>query len=108
MSEQPKPCPFCGHVGLEFGDGSTYRWGIAYCGACAATCGEVRREYPDTGKWHAEAIKEWNTRAPLPDELRRFLDAAAGEGFELDGVDAGDLFLKLFPDAFKASVQSPA
>jgi len=64
VSQDLKPCPFCGHVGLEFGDGSSYRWGIAYCGQCGATCGEVRRRYPDDGKWHAEAIKEWNTRAP--------------------------------------------
>jgi hypothetical protein len=33
-------------------------------------------------------------------KLRKFLDSAAGEGFELDGVDAGELYLELFPDAF--------
>ena len=58
-----EPCPFCGHVGLDFTDGSTYRWGEASCSGCGATCGEVRREYPDEGKWHEDAIKEWNTRA---------------------------------------------
>jgi len=61
-----KPCPFCGHVGLHFIDGSTYRWGLASCGACGATAGEVRRNYPDDGNWHAEAIREWNTRAQAP------------------------------------------
>jgi hypothetical protein len=59
------PCPFCGHVGLSFGDGSTCRWGIASCEGCGATCGETRREYPDKGEWHDEAIKAWNTRALL-------------------------------------------
>jgi hypothetical protein len=58
-----EPCPFCGHVGLDFSEGSTYRWGEACCSGCGATCGEVRREYPDKGEWHQEAIKEWNTRA---------------------------------------------
>lgn len=64
MTEEIKPCPFCGHVGLHFEDGSTYRWGIASCGACGATGGEVRRNYPDDGKWHADAIREWNRREP--------------------------------------------
>lgn len=63
MTNEIKPCPFCGHAGLEFGDGSTYRWGLASCGGRGATAGEVRRSYPDDGKWHTEAIKEWNTRA---------------------------------------------
>lgn len=65
MTEQlkPLPCPFCGHIGLQFESGSTYRWGIASCDGCGATCGEVRRNYPDDGKWHAEAITEWNRRA---------------------------------------------
>jgi hypothetical protein len=58
-----EPCPFCGHIGLDFSDGSTYRWGEASCSGCGATCGEVRRKYPDKGEWHQEAIKEWNTRA---------------------------------------------
>jgi hypothetical protein len=61
---QPLPCPFCGHIGLDFLDGETYRWGVASCGGCGASCGDVRREYPDQGEWHAEAIAEWNRRSP--------------------------------------------
>ena len=63
---QPLPCPFCGHIGLDFSDGNTYRWGIASCGGCGASCGEIRREYPDEGKWHSEAIAEWNRRTTPP------------------------------------------
>lgn len=63
-SEQPLPCPFCGHIGLDFADGETYRWGVASCGGCGASCGDVRREYPDKGEWHTEAIAEWNKRLP--------------------------------------------
>ena len=61
---QPLPCPFCGHIGLDFADGETYRWGVASCGGCGASCGDVRREYPDKGEWHTEAIAEWNRRSP--------------------------------------------
>ena len=58
-----EPCPFCGHIGLDFSDGSTYRWGEASCSGCGATCAEVRTEYPEKGEWNQEAIKEWNNRA---------------------------------------------
>ena len=64
VAGQPLPCPFCGHIGLDFADGETYRWGVASCGGCGASCGDVRREYPDKGEWHTEAIAEWNKRSP--------------------------------------------
>lgn len=59
------PCPFCGAAGqLDFQDGSTHRWGVAYCAECGASAGETRREYPDVGEWHAKAVAQWNTRTP--------------------------------------------
>ena len=64
VAGQPLPCPFCGHIGLDFSDGETYRWGVASCSGCGASCGEVRREYPDKSEWHTEAIAEWNRRSP--------------------------------------------
>ena len=62
MREAIKPCPWCGATELAFRDGSTYRWGVAECSACGASAGETRREYPDTGAWHADAIAAWNRR----------------------------------------------
>jgi len=65
------PCPFCGHAGpLDFQDGSTHRWGVASCASCGASAGETRREYPDTGDWHAKAIAQWNTRTPQPTQAQ--------------------------------------
>ena len=66
VAGKPLPCPFCGHKGLDFDEGSTYRWGVASCSGCGASCGEIRREYPDQGQWHTEAIAEWNRRTPQP------------------------------------------
>ena len=67
----PLPCPFCGHVGVNVHEASTFRWLVAECNNCGAQCGEVRR---DTRKISTEAenkeiaITEWNTRfnAKLP------------------------------------------
>lgn len=64
---EPLPCPFCGaNEGLTMADGSTHRWGIAYCNGCGASAGEVRRAYPDDGEWYEEAIQQWNQRATPP------------------------------------------
>ena len=67
-----KPCPFCGHVGLEFREGSTFRWILPECGGCGATRGEVRVQTLGSGtqeQWKERAIQdaitEWNTRAEI-------------------------------------------
>jgi len=64
-----KPCPFCGYVGLDFSEGSTFRWLRAECGGCGATCGEVRVQTLGDGTkdgWmhqaQQDAIAAWNTR----------------------------------------------
>lgn len=41
-------------------------------------------------------------------DLYRFLDAAAGEGLICGDVDAGDLFIRLFPGEYKAASAEPA
>lgn len=69
------PCPFCGHVGLEFREGSTFRWLIADCGGgCGCSLGETRIQTRGEGtkeEWMARAqsnaIEVWNTRKPAPD-----------------------------------------
>ena len=68
------PCPFCGHVGLDFNEGSTFRWLSADCTKCGATCGEVRIQTLGEGtkeEWVAQAqrdaIEVWNTRKTAPD-----------------------------------------
>jgi len=65
------PCPFCGHIGLDFSEGSTFRWMLADCGKCGATAGETRVRTVGEGthaQWWEEAkpvaIGQWNTRAP--------------------------------------------
>jgi Lar family restriction alleviation protein len=57
------PCPFCGHVGLDFNEeGSTFRWAYADCAGCGASTGEVRKH----ADWRQDAIAAWNTRAAAP------------------------------------------
>jgi hypothetical protein len=69
MTLQPKPCPFCGHVGVDIVEGSTFRWRKAVCQKCDASTGEIRRQTLGDGgntAWERTAevdcIKEWNTR----------------------------------------------
>ena len=70
--EALKPCPFCGHVGLHFSDGSTFRWLDYSCAGCGIGS-EVRMQTLGDGtkeQWRAQAeqdaIKEWNTRSAPP------------------------------------------
>lgn len=39
--------------------------------------------------------------------LHRFLDAAAGEGLVLGGVDAADLYIEQFPEIYAAKIAIP-
>lgn len=65
-----KPCPFCGHVGLDFREGSTFRWLDSSCAGCGASTGETRIQTLGQGtkeEWMADAkrdaIAAWNRRA---------------------------------------------
>ena len=42
--------------------------------------------------------------APEATDLHTFLNAAAGEGLVLDGIDAGDLYQAVFPERYAATV----
>ena len=64
------PCPFCGHVGLSFSDGSTCRWLAYACEACGMgsevhLCTLGACEMADWGRLKAErdAVAAWNRRA---------------------------------------------
>ena len=71
---EPLPCPFCGHTGLDFREGTTFRWIVAECGGCGVTCGETRIQTLGEGtkdEWmqqaQQDAIEVWNTRkGPTP------------------------------------------
>jgi hypothetical protein len=71
LRDAPLPCPFCGHVGLDFQEGSTFRWLEYSCGGCGVT-NETRVQTLGEGtpaEWREQAerdaIKQWNTRAAL-------------------------------------------
>lgn len=64
-----KPCPFCGHVGLDFTEGSTFRWLAYSCSGCGIGS-ETRMQTLGNGtkdEWRAaaerDAVAAWNTRA---------------------------------------------
>ena len=71
MSEllEAKPCPFCGEKCITIHEGSTFRWMVAECNNCGATCGEVRVQTMGSGlpaQWEIQAehdaVEEWNKR----------------------------------------------
>jgi hypothetical protein len=61
-------CPFCDDVVTKdhcaLVDGG-YKYGSILCG-CGARGPDVRTGYKSAEHWGADAIKEWNTRAPTP------------------------------------------
>ena len=72
LKRELKPCPFCGETGLDFDEGSTFRWLLPSCKGCGATCGEVRVQTMGEGtpgEWRAaaeaDAIDAWNRRSAL-------------------------------------------
>lgn len=79
----PGPCPFCGHVGLDFAEGSTFRWIVASCEGCGASLAETRIQTLGEGtkdEWMAEAkadaIAAWNRRSdPLVERVKELEEA---------------------------------
>ncbi len=70
MSEQLKPCPFCGCHSVDVYEGTSFRWRYAMCNDCGARSGEVRVQTLGEGtpeQWDAQgrsdAIAAWNTRS---------------------------------------------
>ena len=108
MSDDLKPCPFCGekYVTTEFDRGQGDKWGYASCDVCAACGPEVRTNYdrePD-GPWHSEAIAAWNTRADADriEELEGERDEAMMTGHDLAKIEYRDLVSDLEAKLAKA------
>jgi hypothetical protein len=95
------PCPFCGHVGLDFREGSTFRWVAYSCSGCGMG-NETRVQTlgagpPDEWRMQAEveAIKEWNTRVraeaqPAQSHKVAYMDGIDWQhhvGHDVHGVD---------------------
>jgi hypothetical protein len=53
-------------------------------------------------KYCSQCRKTKGADPALGADLHKFMDAAAGEGLVLDGVDAADLYVKLFPAEYAA------
>lgn len=58
-----------------------------------------------------EVSKEWcmnmakaEIASDTAEQLHTFLNAAAGDGLVLDGVDAADLYVALFPERYAATI----
>ncbi len=71
------PCPFCGEKSITIHEGSTFRWMVAECNGCGATCGEVRVQTAGQGlpahwkmKAEQDAVDEWNKRVLFDEPLR--------------------------------------
>lgn len=122
LPRELKPCPSCGETGLDFDEGSTFRWLLPSCKGCGATCGEVRVQTMGEGtpgEWRAaaeaDAIDAWNRRSALyqPDteqaealELRRMLCASyAGAKAYMDDGEASDCSTAPFIDFLRDGVQ---
>ena len=68
MSNQPKPCPFCGNAGVgdpRFTINYDDEFKAVTCGACGAKGPFVRQTAKD-----ASAVNAWNGRAALDQEAR--------------------------------------
>ena len=81
MSEELKPCPFCGgtDIAISVDENQGNKWGSAVCYSCSAVGPEVRtgyETYPEAS-WRAEAAAEWNRRASPVDARREALEEAA-------------------------------
>lgn len=51
------------------------------------------------------AQPEPTSKGDVSRDLHTFLNAAAGEGFVLDGVDAADLYVSVFPERYAQAVE---
>lgn len=66
MSDELKPCPFCGSRHIEAFEGSTFRWGYLACADCGGTRGDCRKADSALPADHERNIaafaEDWNHR----------------------------------------------
>lgn len=58
LKRELKPCPFCGETGLDFDEGSTFRWLLPSCKGCGAV-----REY-GIGVARLAVGMQWQWKTP--------------------------------------------
>ena len=119
MSDQATPAVLRLNAGL--GAGSEARWRYYYrVTACTAghasedkcICWHEEGTGPRADQRHESEVPLVRWKAPARkaaakeaiDRLHTFLNAAAGEGMVLDGVDAADLYVALFPERYAATI----
>ena len=86
-----KPCPFCACKNIDFKQGSTYRWSVAYCTDCGAQSGEVRVQTTGSGPQASQddVADEWNTRTDAESALKLQADRIAQLEFEVSELQRG-------------------
>ena len=99
-----KPCPWCGFVGVQVREGSSFRWMYAECDGCGVNGPEIRVQTLGEGtreQWWAEgkqdALDAWNLRKArdvdaimaLADEYAR-ASSYATFTYERGGGHSGD------------------
>lgn len=108
MSEELKPCPFCGSVvnPESFIETQGTKWGAIVCQECGAVGPDVRTSYKPFAEWGRDAAKEWNTRADSkPSYKYKDLQEAwlYGGGDLEDLNDMGDLGMRSWCVGFNAA-----
>jgi Lar family restriction alleviation protein len=100
VTEEIKPCPFCGGTSIQVQQGSTYRRLVAICADCGAQGPEVRQTALDAKSPDQDAaLRDWNTRVnpehlspanPWPD-IQILADGfSAALFYVIEDADMGD------------------
>lgn len=96
MTNELKPCPFCGVVPplceSTFVEDQGTKWGRVQC-ECGAQGPEVRTGYEVWTKWCASAVEEWNRRSPPPiagvtPSVEECVEAFYNADYQLNRCDA--------------------
>ncbi len=95
MSDELKPCPFCGGVPVAKMEDSDEKTAVISCRKCPAEMSRHVHWHEDGTSEMSELVAAWNTRAPDEAAMRAGYEMAAKEAREI-GV-----FLRRFDLALK-------